>query len=324
MQRKENRTLFLLKGISCIIILLYHCPIPGLVGSAIIYGLRFPIPVFFLITGYYCREETCLKKAGKTLVLLVQAEAIAALALLAGSLIQGRSVFALQVTQPWDVIRILLSGGVFNGTLWYLYATVWSYIIFWLFRKINGMKALYAAAIPLLLLNVSGRVYVTVNYDINEYVFLFRSTLLFAVPFVAIGHFIRKHENDILRRLTNPRIALIILFGLCLIVVEYLCWRKFMDFHISTFFVAVGLFLFGIKNPEMRHFGLFTQVGKYLSKYVYILHVPVIILAEAIWHDTAFLDTVFFPMLVLGVTLTVSCGYVLLKSAILKKPASSR
>ena len=43
----------MLKGIACIVVILFHCPISGIVGDAIIYAVRFPIPVFLMISGYY-------------------------------------------------------------------------------------------------------------------------------------------------------------------------------------------------------------------------------------------------------------------------------
>lgn len=44
--KEENKCLFMLKGISCIIVVLLHCPLPGKIGEGIIYALRFPVPIF--------------------------------------------------------------------------------------------------------------------------------------------------------------------------------------------------------------------------------------------------------------------------------------
>ena len=50
---KDNKLLWILKGISCIIVILFHCPLAGIAGDVIIYSMRFPIPVFLMISGYY-------------------------------------------------------------------------------------------------------------------------------------------------------------------------------------------------------------------------------------------------------------------------------
>ena len=42
----ENKSINLLKGIACLIVVLLHCPFPGIVGDAIIYGIRFSVPIF--------------------------------------------------------------------------------------------------------------------------------------------------------------------------------------------------------------------------------------------------------------------------------------
>lgn len=53
MEKRENKCLWMLKVISCLTVILFHCPIQGLVGDAIIYALIFPIPIFLMISGYY-------------------------------------------------------------------------------------------------------------------------------------------------------------------------------------------------------------------------------------------------------------------------------
>ena len=49
----ENDCLWMIKGISSIIVILFHCPIEGILGEGIIYALRFPIPIFFMSTGSF-------------------------------------------------------------------------------------------------------------------------------------------------------------------------------------------------------------------------------------------------------------------------------
>lgn len=53
-----------LKGISCIFVIFLHCRFPGMVGDIIIYACRFPVPIFFMISGYYCyaKESTRIKR----------------------------------------------------------------------------------------------------------------------------------------------------------------------------------------------------------------------------------------------------------------------
>ena len=47
-----------IKGIACIVVICLHCPLPGKIGEAVIYGIRFSVPLFFMITGYYCESKS--------------------------------------------------------------------------------------------------------------------------------------------------------------------------------------------------------------------------------------------------------------------------
>ena len=45
-KKYENDCLWMVKGVASIIVILFHCPIEGILGEGIIYALRFPIPIF--------------------------------------------------------------------------------------------------------------------------------------------------------------------------------------------------------------------------------------------------------------------------------------
>ena len=47
-----------LKCISCILVVLFHYPLPGVVGEIVIYAFRFPVPIFCMITGYFAYKKT--------------------------------------------------------------------------------------------------------------------------------------------------------------------------------------------------------------------------------------------------------------------------
>lgn len=79
---KENKCLNFLKGISCLIVVLLHYPIPGIVGEGIIYGLRFSVPIFFMISGYFCyfHDAEWIKASQRKIIkLLVYSEIACAL-----------------------------------------------------------------------------------------------------------------------------------------------------------------------------------------------------------------------------------------------------
>lgn len=220
-----------------------------------------------------------------------------------------------------NILKTIFFGTLTNSVLWYLYAMFWAYVVLYLIFKIKGFRIAYWAAIPLLLLHIFARIYVTENYDIEEYVFIFRSFFLFAVPFILIGRFIAEYEKAILEKINNFRIFFIIFVGLCLMVAEYLIYQQFMDLHVSTIFISIGMFLSAVKNPQFKYLRFMAHIGKHVSKYVFILHIPVMRLGSAI-VSVLNLNTegnVLYPFAILMATIGISYAYVfILKPGITK------
>ena len=226
--KEENRCLWMIKGIACLIVILFHCPIPTAIGDAIIYGLRFPIPIFLMISGYFSvgKESSFLKSAFKTIKLLFFGELISLLVLEALFLTGLSHTNPISILQQINWAKTIFYGSIFNGTLWYLYAMFWTWILFFVVSKLkHGFTILQYLTIPLLALHIGGRMYITINFDINQSVFLFRSTILFAVPFMMIGRIIAEKKDIILHKTIDLHILMIMALGLSLIVIEYILWH---------------------------------------------------------------------------------------------------
>ena len=127
---KENKSLWMLKGIACIVVILFHCPISGIVGDAIIYAVRFPIPVFLMISGYYgFRKKNYLKYAKKTLLLIITGEVISAIVMEVCFKLGLLKINPFQILANINWIKTIFFGSIFNSTLWYLYAAFWGWIL---------------------------------------------------------------------------------------------------------------------------------------------------------------------------------------------------
>ena len=77
MKTERNWKFDYIKGIACIIVICLHCPLPGKIGEAVIYGCRVSVPLFFIITGYYCEiksNEWILRKTKDLLIKTLIAE----------------------------------------------------------------------------------------------------------------------------------------------------------------------------------------------------------------------------------------------------------
>lgn len=54
MPKEYNYCLDYIKGIACIFVVLMHCEFPGILGIAVQAVSRFCVPLFFMVSGYFC------------------------------------------------------------------------------------------------------------------------------------------------------------------------------------------------------------------------------------------------------------------------------
>lgn len=318
-QRKvENDCLWMLKGISSIIVILFHCRINGILGDGIIYALRFPIPIFLMSTGYYIYGKTnYLEKAKVFLGYLVFGEGVACISIICKSLIDSQSFGFSSVIHALSAnlnLKTILFGSIFNGTLWYLYAMVWTYIMLYIISKFRyGFTIGYCSVILLLFTHIAGRVYITKYYDINEWVFIFRSALLFAFPFVLIGRLIAETQDKLKKYLNYYSIGGIFCLGMALLFFEYFKWHQFMDLQVSTIFISISLFLFALWKPQFKLLGVLNYIGKNLLLYIYVFHIPINNIVQAIFKKAGIGNSNLATLTVVVFTLGISYIWVKVK-----------
>lgn len=275
---KENRCLNFLKGISCLTVVLLHCPLPGIVGDCIIYAFRFPVPIFFMVSGYFCyyRGLDWIRHAQlKILRLLLCSEAICGIVSFA---VREEGIAEqLREVPLWEhPFRTLFCGTLFNGTLWYLYAMFWTWGILYVVKRLHLIRQ-SCFLIPILLaLHILGRLYIQKagDMDIDVWIYLFRSPLLYGIPFVLSGHLVAEREEQIRNRYSLLKNALLLLLGGAVMIVEFMVWRCFMDIWFSTILIATALFLFAVRHPEMSILPGIAEIGKRYSMVVYVSHIP--------------------------------------------------
>lgn len=51
--RSENLLLNTMKGIACLLVILIHCPMPGMVGNVFAKVGLSSVPFFMMISGYF-------------------------------------------------------------------------------------------------------------------------------------------------------------------------------------------------------------------------------------------------------------------------------
>lgn len=278
---KRNWQFDFLKGVSCIFVVFLHCSFPGTLGELIIYACRFPVPIFFMITGYYCYLKDSgriRRKALEIFKMLFFAELFYGLWNCLRTLLSGKgsaSDYLQGVEAFGHPVRTLFFGSFFNGTLWYLYAAFWTYCILYVFFRRGRAVTVGYYLIPVLLgLQIFGRFYWQNHFDIEADVYLFRSALLFGLPLTLLGSLLASLKERILGRIHWIHSILIVFVGGLIMVAEYFISRQYMDFHLSTVFTSTGLFLLAMTYPygENRLFALVSYVGRRLSMWIYLFH----------------------------------------------------
>lgn len=278
LSRKRNWKFDFLKGISCIFVVFLHCRFPGVVGDIIIYSCRFPVPLFFMISGYYCyaKDSSWIKKkAFGILKMLLLTELFYGIWNCLRTFLSGGAITDYLKGLPVLIhpVRTLLCGTVFNGVLWYLYAAFWTYCILYVFSRTDKVKNAQYFLIPILLcLQIFGRFHWQNRYDIESDIYLFRNALLFGLPLTLFGSLIAKLEKYIKEWVTWWKSILIGFLGGLLMIAEYFISGQYMDFHLSTVFTSTGLFLLAMTYP-LKETGLLkcvSYIGHRLSMLIYL------------------------------------------------------
>ena len=80
MNTRRNVSLDILRGVSCIFVILIHYPFPGMWGAQIKSICRTAIPFFFMLSGYYTNKidslnirEEIVKRIRKTVNICIGA-----------------------------------------------------------------------------------------------------------------------------------------------------------------------------------------------------------------------------------------------------------
>ena len=281
--KQRNWRFDYLKGIACIIVILLHVPLPGIIGDGIIYACRFSVPIFFMITGYYTEKKDnrwIFNKIRQLLSKLLIAEVFYGIwKLFLHIVMDGKTIseFFENVAFLKNPVKTVFCGSFFNGVFWYIYAVIWAYVLVVLLRKVkwifNDLFCIISSLI-LIVIMVAGRFVLQNLIDINDYTFLFCNALVFGLPMMMIGMFFSRNENSIKEQISLKKNVLMLFAGLMVMVAEYIFSRQYMDFHFSTLIISLSVFLFAFVYDKNSIFlkKLFTVIGQKLSLWIYLDH----------------------------------------------------
>ena len=178
---------------------------------------RCAVPIFFVITGYYypmmVEKGKFWKHIRKLLVMVLCASALYGVYTLQGQIRHDTlAEWIAKNIQLKHIVGLLVTDrDLFAGHLWYLYAVLYSLIIFYFADKWRLTKWL-RYAVPLLFL-------VHFSRDITPFPWTWAANFLFmGLPCMMVGRCIRENRDKAIRFLSNGRYFWIYTFGSLLLI----------------------------------------------------------------------------------------------------------
>lgn len=284
MMKRRNYYMDIMKGVACFGVILAHCSFPGMFGDLVVVVMcRWTMPIFFMISGYFAwnSDETSCKRKTKH---IFQITMWASLFYLVIALIQNagdigkflRSEITLKNIGAFVVFN---SPMVIEDKLWFLYALLYVYILFWLLVKKNWVMKSYIF-VPIALGVHIGIAYSSRIFNLGIANGFVRNFLLDGFPCFMFGHWLHEREEKIH---TKQASRWLIVGSVCAFVAigEYM-WVGPAPLHICSIIAAGCFMIFAIKAKpnaqilQSRICKTFSTIGEKLSLPIYIIH-PVVI-----------------------------------------------
>lgn len=204
----RNRTLDMVKAISAYAVVLLHVHFPGNAGIIANVLARFAVPVFFMVSGYFCfrGDDTEFVRTGKKIRHVLKLMLVAFPVCCLWELIQNHIDGASQ--KEW--LEALVSGEhirqflLYNNSsqvkwhLWFLPALLYCYLLFALTARFRLCKQAYVLIPVLLLIHFGMEEFSTFLFPEKHFrVMQFRNYLFTGFPFFMLGHLIHRHQEKL-------------------------------------------------------------------------------------------------------------------------------
>ena len=293
--RKENHALRSVTAVLMLFIAIVHYDSCMEIAGASVHNIvknigRFAIPVFFLISGYFCyskdgHSEARIPQKAMHIVYLIIFYKIFYLIFTGMFVITGfipfeHLVYEFLVVTPayWVDTWWGPHDMSYTQSVWFLYALLLMYIFWYLLYhyKIDfkwswllGIPVLVACLLMGEFLPMFGIEYIGAINIIDR-----RASTMYpfvAIPFFITGYFLHKHKEWFDRTFSNRAIWLILLLSTVIMCVEAsIVWNSKI-IYAGSYVVAVFLFMATFRVPEDRgRIPVLEYMGKYMTPWMYV------------------------------------------------------
>ncbi|MBR5225644.1 MAG: acyltransferase [Clostridia bacterium] len=258
----RNQTLEWLKLLAAVMIVYVHIGLPGKAGKLMDCLVRFSVPLFFAISGYFSFGVPS-GKLFKRLWHIIKLNLLATAALTAWDCFFA----AIQRRNPLETLTaaiptvkqlglwVLVHVSPFGGHLWYLaaaaagYAVLTAYAAFFGNERIN-YRPLYIVSAALLAVRFAAAdMLMRIGIEIPYY--FLRDGWFYAVPMMGIGLFLREYQQQILDnyRLNTRRLLAMLFFGVALSLIQYVSLGP-SELPLGAIIQMIAMILLSILHPR--------------------------------------------------------------------------
>ena len=261
------------KGLACIAIVFMHCAFPGRLGTLVQCLVRFGVPFFFMVSGYFCHSANGRVDYGRKIrhvaTIVLWTVLFYALATPLWSPWEGG--FGLKDIRNWVLFN---KPFYIAGQMWFLFALLYDYALFALFDR-KGLRWVPWMAVP-----VGIAVYIAMAQGahlagIKVPNMWYRNFLVEGFSLFSLGYLLRTNAGRL--KFSNRVLWTVLAVSTLLCPLERFLMGRDFGVNIMTFPQVAALFLLCIKNPGWGQGSRLAGLGLKYSMLVYVLH-------PAVWH----------------------------------------
>ena len=307
---------------------------------------RFVIPVFAMISGYFCyskdgHAEASIRKKMVHILFLIVIYKLFYLMLSTIFCIAGVVSFDYVITE-FLVLSPSFTFDCYGGTvsimttqpIWFIYSLFLIYGLFFVLYHFKvDFKWSWLLALPVLIVavfmvdllpmfgitEIGG---VDVDEDIGGTLYPF-----IVLPFFVIGYYLHKHKDWTDANLSNGMIWSAIVSGFLLFALEfYLRPDHYQSsIYIGMFIFALAVFIGSFRVPEDRgRCGILEYIGKYLTMWMYVFFAGTNFIIRYLFQpfaDSEFVCEVLGPIVALILDIALAFGFHMLLKCMSSKKA---
>ena len=280
MLKKYNNTLYFIKGVGCMGVILIHFPFPGTFGLIIKRICFSAVPIFFLTSGYfsYNKDEelqriNITRKSIGILKISVWSIGFYFLYSLIFHLVRQDAAGYISKCVGLDAFIDFCIINNFENIdgyhLWFLPSLLYSYLFLLILDRFRCIDKTYKI-LPLLFVVKYVVEVIAESYGLTYH--LRCNVIIGALPYVLLGRYFA--YSNIEKSKAGIGGSSVIAFISCSAIVLLTLWNGQCGlWWIMVACISVSLFVLAVKKPTMNSFRFIQKIGKDYSLYVYVFHV---------------------------------------------------